>query len=79
MLIYFLFGNSKADVSKACTQALKATDTHVSEIEVCKTPTLWQTYSNKGKSKVIINLQENRKTEPMTQPVAPGTGKPAPP
>lgn len=79
MLIYFLFGNSKADVLKACTQALKATGPHVSEIQECKIPTLWQSHSNKGKNKVIINLQENRKTEPVTQPVAPGTGKPAPP
>ena len=79
MLIYFLFGNSEADASKACIQALKATGTYVSEVQRSKTPTLWQSYSNKGKNKVIISLQRNRKTEPVTQPVAPGTGKPAPP
>lgn len=79
MLIYFLFGNSKADALKACTQALKATGTHVSEVQQSKTPTLWQSYSNEGKNKVIINLQRNRKKEPVTQPVAPGTGKRAPP
>lgn len=78
-LIYFLFGNSKADVPKPCTQALKAIGTHVSEMQEGKTPILWQSHSNQGKNKVIINLQENRKTEPVTQPVAPGTGKPAPP
>lgn len=79
MLIYFLFGNCKADASKACIQALKDTGTHVSEVQQIKTPTLWQSHSNEGKNKVIINLQRNRKTEPVTQPVAPGTGKPAPP
>lgn len=79
MLVYFFFGNSKADASKACFQALEATGTHVLEVEQSKTPALWQSYSNEGKNKVIINLQRNRKTEPVTQPVAPGTGKPAPP
>lgn len=76
---YLLFGNSKADASRARIHALKATDIHVSEVQQSKTPTLWQSYSKEGKNKVIINLLQNRKTEPVTQPVAPGTGKPAPP
>lgn len=79
MLIYFLFGNRKADASKACFQALKATGTRAWEAQRSKIPILWRSYSNEGTNKVIINLQLNRKTEPVTQPVAPGTGKPAPP